>query len=123
MLTLFNENKTCKIRCNKDENGVYMFSVHDFINLVNNKENTNDYGRKLYSRINNLNNISVNTYVFPKGNNKNTPVMNIVNLLTLLLDLPGNMLKRYNILSMDTILIVTQDDKEIIDVIKDTEKN
>jgi hypothetical protein len=62
-------------------------------------------------------------YVFPNGNNKPTPVMNIIDLLVLLPTLPGEIAKNYRILSANTICRVLSGDNSLINIIKNNQQN
>jgi hypothetical protein len=124
-LELFNEDKTCKIRCYIDTNNTYMFSVFDFINFINNKDLSDKYGKNTYHAVFDYEERKQHvkhTFKVIKSA-RDTPVMNLFDLIKLLFKLPGNFAKKFQEFSANTICLVLAGDKSLYDIIDKNQQN
>jgi hypothetical protein len=126
-IELFNDDKSCKIRCYKDGNNTYMFSVFDFINLINKRGIYDVYGKDTFYRSFSK---QEQTKLFVKQefkmlNNRfyQTPCSNILGLIDVLYRIPGKMDEKFTEFSIRTIMLVLTDDKQILKIIEKNNEN
>ena len=121
-IELFNEDKSPKIRCYKDDNNTYMFAVFDFINLLTKRDQFDKYGKYMF-----YNSFSKNeqTQMFVKlefktSNNRSyqTYCCNIIGLTQVLFRIPSKIREGFNGFSNRTLTVVLTDDKSILTLIE-----
>jgi hypothetical protein len=126
-MELFDSNEKCKIRSVYLKDNGWLFSVYDFINLACGRDKSDNYAYNFWYEYNKSNGKSglteLRKHVFPKGNNKSTPVGSIRDLQKILLLLPGESGKKYRNLSENTISRIIAGDQTLHNIIDENHKS